>query len=353
MSEFRKDGGGDFDKSSGARTGSSTAGGSGLDPFGFRASVQASLAVEHKPSADVVDLIQRWRIVEQATRAVRGHVNERLGDHRDLRHLSPTYSLEPGNGRSLLRSTEPHPALDVLISFSLEDLPKRGYPLSAGGRYRVLRGPFRAQGLSTLHERDLLQEGWSIVTSRSLGPEQSEVFDAFKASLHNLEGLNIELGEPSMKVDDCPECGHPLSTTPVSHVPIGVRFNPDPPVPGLRIGARLLDEFLNDDGSLTRRIAHDWREFPSVRKSDWDKGLPSDIDLPSAKGLPSRIYTSERVPHLTHHTVEAEYRMLPSLAYDVEYSACVGCRLIVPDHVMQVGTLRLTVPDHVLRRWLV
>ena len=71
MSEFRKDGGGDFDKRGGATPPSSGSGASGIDPFGFKHEVQAALRAEHRPSPEVMDLIQRWRIPEHVVRAGR------------------------------------------------------------------------------------------------------------------------------------------------------------------------------------------------------------------------------------------------------------------------------------------
>jgi len=353
MGEFRKDGGGDFDKSSGARTGSSTAGGSGLDPFGFRASVQTSLAVEHKPSADVVDLLQRWRIVEQVTRAVQGHVNERLGDHRDLRYLSPTYTLEPGNGRSLLRSTEPPPTLDVLISFSLEDLPKRGYPLvfhSDGSTPAMLNEVPTEDALWPLLRHELEREGWSVVGVRYLGEIQDATISELRAGLAESEGLHLAFGEPSLTPTACPDCGKSLSTVSFNRAAYGVQEvdGDGAIVPQSRLQTRAVGHLVmawpepgSDDWAQTILGGRGGIAFSSEA---WERG----IDVPAEHlGLPS--------PHV-HRGNEArtlKFRLMPTYSGPVDLNACVGCRLIVPDHVMQVGTLRLTVPDHVLRRWLV
>lgn len=353
MSEFRKDGGGDFDKSSVARTGSSTAGGSGLDPFGFRASVQASLAAEHKPSADVVDLIQRWRIVEQVTRAVQRHMNERLGDHRDLRHLSPTYTLEPGNGRSLLRSTEPPPALDVLISFSLEDLPKRGYPLvvhSDGATPAMLNEVPTDDALWPLLRRELEHDGWFVVGVRYLGQDQDATISELRASLAESEGLHLAFGEPSLTPTTCPDCGRPLST---------VSFNRS------AYGVQVVDEhgtIVPPSRLQTRAVGHLVMAWPEPGQDEWAQTILSGrgeiafsseawergIDVPA-----EHLGLSSAHVHIGNEVKTLKFRLMPSYSGPVDLNACMACSLIVPDHVKQVSTLRLTVPDHVLRRWLV
>ena len=127
MSEFRKDGGGDFDKRGGATPPSSGSGASGIDPFGFKHEVQAALRAEHRPSPEVMDLIQRWRIPEHVVRAVQAHVEGNLSEHNALSSLHR--DIKPVADRDATSDFHVHTAIPggARFRFSSERCPVVAY----------------------------------------------------------------------------------------------------------------------------------------------------------------------------------------------------------------------------------
>ena len=127
MSEFRKDGGGDFDKRGGATPPSSGSGASGIDPFGFKHEVQAALRAEHCPSPEVMDLIQRWRIPEHVVRAVQAHVEGNLSEHNALSSLHR--DIKPVADRDATSDFHVHTAIPggARFRFSSERSPVVAY----------------------------------------------------------------------------------------------------------------------------------------------------------------------------------------------------------------------------------
>lgn len=361
MSEFRKDGGGDFDKRGGAPPPSSGSGASGIDPFGFKHEVQAALRAEHRPSPEVMDLIQRWRIPEHVARAVQGKVSENLGQHLSFQELLT--NLEWRDHHSVSRQRKRPVAhgfsLRAIVPLSLEDLPKRGYPLlQAHGRFQILSASSVEQWtvLAPMwpHQRhELRADGWNVVEFGTLDASSSQMLTDVIDAMERLEGITVSLGECS-GVPNCPECGQGLEPLSFMHTPISIRWN------GAKsqrtpAGCRLLSSLPR---SGTQHIAY-WRDTLFQSQPAWNslEAVP-DAEHHSGLLVDSSVYRHlpalvvNHAPHQQNGASALEYRLLPKRAHEVEVPACHGCRIVVPEHVRQVDTLVLEIPHHVLLRWL-
>ena len=371
MSEFRKDGGGDFDKRGGATPPSSGSGASGIDPFGFKHEVQAALRAEHRPSPEVMDLIQRWRIPEHVVRAVQAHVEGNLSEHNALsslhRDIKPVadrdatsdfhvHTAIPGGARFRF-SSERSPVV-AYVPFSLEDLPGRGRPLITNGpRWEFILAPIpeHRPGDYPVHARGLELDGWKVVEQASLGPDPSACLDELRLALLRLEGIVLKRGDPS-GIACCPECGRSLQPLSYMHTPVGMKWtSSNGNIERGYGGCKLLENLplphpqqafsplpLNGDieAAWLRNVWKDWSTLSTIHDDVWRSGLPTD-----GQHLPHGLIDNYR-------RISLEYRLLPKRAHEVEVPACHGCRIVVPEHVRQVDTLVLEIPHHVLLRWL-
>lgn len=369
MSEFRKDGGGDFDKRGGAPSPSSGSGASGIDPFGFKHEVQAALRAEHRPSPEVMDLIQRWRIPEHVARAVQTHVEGSLSEHNALsslhraiepvvgRNSKSDFYVETAYGGAQFKFSPERASVLAYVPFSLEDLPGRGRPLIINEPREgdILASiPEQGPGDYPVHARALELDGWRVVEQASLGPEPSACLKELRLALHRLEGIVMKRGGPS-GIACCPECGRSLQPLSYMHTPVGMRWKSDAnrTLPQGWGSCKLLETLLLPPGP------QGYREDITARKSRWLQGVWMDWSTLST--IPDGVWRTglpTNGPHLPdgivdpYHRTRLEYRLLPKRAHEVEVPACHGCRIVVPDHVRQVDTLVLEIPYHVMLRWL-